>query len=55
MSLYKRKGSPFFWVSFRVNGRRVYKSTGTANKKFAEKVHAKVMTEIQEGSKEGKD
>lgn len=49
MSLYRRKDSKTWWMSIKTNGRRVRQSTGTANKKLAEMIHAKVITEIQEG------
>ena len=49
MGLYKRKGSRFYWITFRVNGKKISESTKTANKKLAEKIHAKRITEIAEG------
>lgn len=49
MGLYKRKGSPFFWMTFRINGRKVCESTKTTNKKLAERITAKRVTEIAEG------
>jgi hypothetical protein len=49
MSLYKRKGSQFYWMTFRINGRKVYESTGTSNKKLGERIHVKRQTEIIEG------
>jgi len=49
MGLYKRKGSQFYWMTYRVNGKKRYESTGTANKKFAHKIFAKRTTEITEG------
>lgn len=49
MGLYKRNGSQFYWMSFRINGRRAFESTETANKKLAEKIYAKRLTEITEG------
>lgn len=48
MGLYKRKGSQFYWMSFRVDGRRFFESTGTTNKKLAERIYAKRITEIAE-------
>lgn len=48
MGLYKRGDSQFYWMSFVVNGRRVYESTKTKNKKLAEKRYAKRLTEIEE-------
>jgi integrase len=49
MSLYERKDSETWWVSIVVNGRRLRISTGTENKKLAEKIHAKVLVDIEEG------
>lgn len=49
MGLYKRDGSQFYWMSSRVNGKRVFESTETANKKLAEKIYAKRLTEITKG------
>ena len=49
MGLYKRNSSQFYWMSFRINGRRIFESTETANKKLAEKIYAKRLTEISEG------
>ncbi len=36
-------------MSFRISGRRIFESTETANKKLAEKIYAKRLTEITEG------
>jgi integrase len=36
MSLYKRKNSSYWWCKFRVRGRTIRESTGTANKDDAE-------------------
>ena len=49
MGLYRRKRSPYFWMTFTVNGKKVYESTGTDNKKLADKIHAKRLIEIMEG------
>lgn len=49
MGLYRRKDSQFYWMSYRINGRRMFESTGTKNKKLAEKICSKVSTEIFEG------
>lgn len=49
MGLYKRKDSPVWWMSFRHKGRRRFESTGTKNRKLAERIHAKKLTEILEG------
>jgi len=47
MSLFKR--GKVWWMSLNVKGRRVRRSTETADKRLAEKIHAKVLTEITEG------
>jgi integrase len=49
MGLYKRKDSQFYWMTFKINGKKVNESTKTKNKKLAEKIHAKRLTEIEEG------
>ena len=48
MGLYKRKDSPFWWMSFRVDGRRIREATGTVVKKLAERIHAQRLTELAE-------
>lgn len=40
MSLYKREGSPHYWCRFRVKGREIRLSTGTANRQQAEEFEA---------------
>jgi len=47
MSLYKRDKN--WWMDVRINGIRKRLPTGTENKKLAEVIHAKVLTDIQEG------
>ncbi|MGD0231932.1 MAG: hypothetical protein ABSC19_16520, partial [Syntrophorhabdales bacterium] len=47
MGLYRR--GPTWWMSFTYNGRQVRQSTETDDKKLAEKIHHKVMTEVAEG------
>ncbi len=54
MGLYKRKDSQFYWMSFRVDGRRITESSKTRNKKLAEMIYAKKLTEITEGKWFGK-
>jgi integrase len=50
MGLYKRKGSQFYWMTFRLpSGRKVLESTKTTNRKLAERIYAKHLTSIQEG------
>ncbi len=49
MGLYRRPDSPIWWMSFSANGKQHRQSTGTANKKLAEKILAKIETQIVEG------
>ncbi|MBI5810815.1 MAG: site-specific integrase [Deltaproteobacteria bacterium] len=49
MGLYRRKDSPLWWMSFRFTGGRVRESTGTDNRKLAERIHAKRTLEVAEG------
>jgi integrase len=48
MGLYKRKDSPYWWMSFRIEGRRIFESTGTNNKKLAARKHKNRIIELQE-------
>jgi integrase len=47
MGLYKRNNT--FWFSIMYQGRRLQESLGTDNRKLAEKVYAKKLTDIVEG------
>jgi integrase len=47
MGLYRR--GPTWWISFTYNGRQVRQSTETNDKKLAEKIYHKVMTDVVEG------
>ena len=47
MGLYERGKT--WWMSFSYDGKQVRRSTETANKKLAEKIYRKVMTEVAEG------
>ena len=49
MGLYRRPDSPIWWMNFSADGKQHRRSTGTANKKLAEKVLAKIETQIIEG------
>jgi hypothetical protein len=42
MSLYKRKGSPYWWVRITHDGRRIRQSTGTEDKLKAQEYHDKL-------------
>jgi len=46
---YKRKGSKNYWITFRNNGKKVYESTGTANKKLADRIYARRKLDVAEG------
>lgn len=47
MGLYRR--GKFFWFSIKYQGKRVQESLKTDNKKLAEKLQAKILTDIIEG------
>ena len=47
MGFYRR--GPTWWMSFTYNGRQVRQSTETDDKKTAEKIYHKVMTDVAEG------
>lgn len=49
MGLFKRKDSPYWWISFCYKGKQYRISTETTDKRFAEKIYAKVVSEIIEG------
>jgi integrase len=49
LSLYKRKDSDIYWMSYVVDGKRERKSTGTNNRNLADKIHAKITVDIEEG------
>jgi len=49
MGLYRRKDSQVWWMTYNANGKRQRDPTGTENKKLAEKIHAKVLVDLQEG------
>ncbi len=49
MGLFKRKNSPYYFMKFQANGIRVYESTKTKNKKFAEEIFLNRRNEIING------
>jgi len=49
MSLYRRKDSKVWWIHVKVKGKRIRISTETENRKRADRIHAKVLTDIEEG------
>jgi integrase len=48
MGLYKRKDSRFYWMSYRVDGKRISVSTETKNRQKAEQIYAKVINDVRE-------
>ncbi len=48
MGLYRRKDSPIWWMSFTANKRQYQRSTGTADRRLAESILAKVKTQVVE-------
>src|SRR5271170_3057109 len=46
MSLYRRKNSPFWWVKFVHNGRRIQQSTGTSDTAKATEYHDKLKASL---------
>lgn len=46
MSLYKREGSPYWWVRFVHNGKRIQKSSGTGDRQQAQEYHDKLKSEL---------
>ena len=49
MALYRRNNAGVWYADFYVNGQRVQESTGTANKREAEKFLALRSSEVQRG------
>lgn len=50
MGLFRRKDSDHWWMSFSHKTSRYRLSTGTANRKLAEKIYAKVVVDLQTGT-----
>jgi len=46
VSLYKQEGSEAYYVSVTVNGQRVRRSTGTSNKKEAQRIHDEIKASL---------
>ncbi len=46
MSLYKREGSPYWWVRFVHNGKRIQQSSGTGDRQQAQEYHDKLKSEL---------
>ncbi len=49
MGLYRRGSKGIWWFSIRRGPVRIQESTGTANRKLAERIYAKALTEVEEG------
>ena len=49
MGLYRRPQGKFWWMNFMYHGRQIRRSTGTADRRLAEKVLGKVGSQIVEG------
>ncbi len=50
--LYKRKDSPYWWISFTVDGKQYQRSTRTTDEKIAMRILAKVQTQVMFGKQE---
>jgi len=46
MSLYRRQGSPNWWVKISIDGQPIYKTTGTADKALAREYHDKLKADL---------
>ena len=53
MSLYKRKNSPYWWVSITHNGRRIQRSTGTSDEEKAREYHDKLKASLWDEARLG--
>ena len=53
MSLFKRKGSPYWWARFTHRGRRLQQSTGTADRVKAEQFHDRLKASLWEQQRLG--
>ena len=49
MGIYKPKGCKVWWMTFSHGGRQIRSSTKTRDKRLAEKVYSKVLTQVTEG------
>ena len=53
MSLFKRKGSPYWWVKLSHNGRRIQQSAGTSDKEKAQEYHHKLKASLRDQERLG--
>ena len=44
--LYRRKGTPHIWCRFTLAGKEIYRSTGTSNRRDAERFEQKVRSDV---------
>lgn len=49
MGLFRRRQAKVWWMSFMYHGRQVRRSTGTADRRLAEKIFGKINVQIVEG------
>jgi integrase len=54
MSLYRRKGSPYWWARFTHNGKRLQQSTGTSDRQKAQEYHDKLKSQLWEQDRLGR-
>ncbi len=54
MSLYRRKGSPFWWVRFTHGGRRIQQSAGTADRVKAQHFHDRLKSQLWDQDRLGR-
>ena len=47
--MFKRKDSGLWWMSVRINGRKVQKSLDTKDRALAKDIEAKIRVNIKEG------
>ena len=53
MSLFKRKDSPYWWVKFSHDGRRIQQSTGTSDRAKAQEYHDKLKASLWDEARLG--
>lgn len=53
MSLYRRKGTPYWWTRFTHNGRRICESTGTDDRRKAQQYHDQLKAKLWEQDRLG--
>ncbi len=46
MGLFRKKGSPYWWACYTVNGKKQNKSTKTTNKRVAERRYMKIVNDV---------